>query len=439
MSEKVNITTGRIADLRCPAGKAQAFLRDAKSPWLAVRVTPAGAKSFVFEAKLNGSGIREVIGSTSAWTIEAARLAANEKKMLVDRGHDPRKLRRDAVEADRVQNEATLAEAKDEKRRSLLVSGVWPQYLAEGKPRRKEAWKPRYLADLHKAAAPGGAAKKRGIGLTKPGPLFSLMHLRLAQIDQDVMRDWYAVERKRGTTQAARAMAMFAGFLSWCATKREYRDLVDCDAAKSSGLQDILPGKVIRTDALEMSQLPAWFAAVQRLPNKTAAAYLIALVLTGARREEMAAIRWVDVDMQWNRLTLADKVAVTRTIPLAPMLTRVIRSLPVRPDNNFVFATPGTKQGRIKEPRSAHAKVLDEASIGHCTIHGLRRSFALLAESSGIPAGAIAQIMGHRPSAISERYKPRSMDMLRPYVTQVEAFILKTAGVDLEVAPFTES
>lgn len=439
MSEKVNITAGRIADLRCPAGKAQAFLRDAKSPWLAVRVTPAGAKSFVFEAKLNGSGIREVIGSTGAWTIEAARLAANEKKMLVDRGHDPRKLRREAAEAGKAQEAAIQAKATDEELRSLLVSGVWPQYLAEGKPRRKEAWKPRYLADLHKAGAPGGEAKRRGSGVTKPGPLFSLMHLRLSQVDQDVMRDWYAVERKRGATQAARAMAMFAGFLSWCATKREYRDLVDRDAAKSSRLQDILPGKVIRTDALEMSQLPAWFAAVQRLPNKAAAAYLMALVLTGARREEMAAIRWMDVDMQWNRLTLADKVATTRTIPLTPMLKRVIRSLPVRPDNDFVFATPGTKEGRIRDPRSAHAKVLDEAGVGHCTIHGLRRSFALLAESSGTPAGAIAQIMGHRPSAMSERYKPRPIDMLRPYLTQVEVFILETARVDLDGAPFTSS
>lgn len=425
MSEKVNITAGRIAGFQCPPGKAQAFLRDAKSPWLAVRATPGGTKSFVFEAKLNGSGIREVIGSTNAWSIEAARLAANERKMLVDRGVDPRKVRQEEVAAEK-------AKAIEAQQRSLLVSDVWPRYIAEGKPRRKEAWKPRYLADLQKAAARGGESKKRGKGVTKPGPLFSLMDVRLADIDQDVMREWYAVERKRGSTQAARAMAMFAGFLSWCATKREYRELVDRDAAKSSELQDILPGKTVRSDALEISQLAAWFASVQGLPNKTAAAYLMALLLTGARREEMAAIRWADVDSRWNRLKLADKVGTTRTIPLTPFLKRVFESLPVVPKNDFVFATPATEEGRLRDPRSAHAKVLKEAGIGHCTIHGLRRSFALLAESAGAPAGAIAQIMGHRPSAISERYKPRPIDMLRPYLTQVEAFILEKSNLHFD-------
>lgn len=99
MAEKVNITAGRVAEFECPEGKSQDFLRDLKSPWLAVRVTASGAKSFVFEAKLNGRGIREVIGSTSAWTIDAARQVANEKKTLVDRGFDPRQLRRDALKA----------------------------------------------------------------------------------------------------------------------------------------------------------------------------------------------------------------------------------------------------------------------------------------------------------------------------------------------------
>lgn len=424
MVEKVNITAGRIAEFKCPAGKAQDFLRDLKSPWLAVRATANGAKSFVFEAKLNGRTIREVIGSTSAWTIDAARQAANEKKTLVDRGVDPRQLRRDAIQAEQTR-------ITEEQQRALRVADVWPIYLEEGKPRRKEQWKPRYAADLRKAAAPGGEPKKRGQGVTKPGPLFPLMEHRLAKIDQDVMRDWYAVERKRGATQAARALAMFAGFLSWCSTRREYRDLVNRDAAKASELQDMLPAKNVRTDALELAQLPAWFKAVEELPNRTAAAYLVALLLTGARREEMAAIRREsDVDFRWDRLTLPDKVGTTRTIPLTPYLKSLLVSIPEVAGNEFVFASPGTADKRITDPRSAHASVLKASGIGHCTIHGLRRSFALLAEAAGAPAGAIAQIMGHRPSAVSERYKPRSVDMLRPYLAQIEAFILEAGGVE---------
>ena len=53
----------------------------------------------------------------------------------------------------------------------MTVAEVWPRYMAEGKPKRKAAWKPRYVADLNRAASLGGEPKKRGKGLTKPGHL----------------------------------------------------------------------------------------------------------------------------------------------------------------------------------------------------------------------------------------------------------------------------
>ena len=75
---------------------------------------------------------------------------------------------------------------------------------------------------------------------------------------------------------------------------------------------------------------------------------------------------------------------------------------------------------------------MQSAGIGHLTFHGLRRSFSLLGEAAGAPAGAIAQIMGHRPSAVAEGYRPRSIDALRPYSAQIEAHILALAGVQLD-------
>ena len=68
------------------------------------------------------------------------------------------------------------------------------------------------------------------------------------------------------------------------------------------------------------------------------------------------------------------------------------------------------------------------------SIHGLRRTFSLLGEAAGAPAGAIAQIMGHKPSAIAEGYRPRSIDALRPYLAQIERFILDKAGIAFDPA-----
>ena len=123
--------------------------------------------------------------------------------------------------------------------------------MAEGKPKRKAAWTPRCRADLMKAAAAGGEPLKRGKGLTKPGHLAALMPQPLNSIDQDTIRDWYSNEAKRAPVQAARAVEMFSGFLGWSATRKEYRALMNKEAARASDLGDVLPASKQRTDALE--------------------------------------------------------------------------------------------------------------------------------------------------------------------------------------------
>ncbi len=420
LADSHELSFGLIDALVCPPGKMQAFLRDKKTPGLRVRVTAARAKSYVFEGKLNRQTIRQTIGDVRAWTIEGAQQEANRLRVLLDSGTDPRELERDK----RAAKAAMEAEAAS---RTVTVADVWPRYMAEGKPKRRSAWKPRYIADLNKAASLGGEPKKRGKGMTKPGHLAALMPLTLASIDQDVIREWYAYEGKTAPIQAARAVAMFSGFLGWCATKKDLRALVNKNAARASELGDVLPGVNKRRDALEIDQLPAWFSGTDKLRTRTAAAYLQALVLTGARREELAGLTWANVDFRWQKLTIADKVEATRVIPLTPYMAMLLAGLPRV--NAFVFSSTMSASGRIAEPRAPHTDVLADAGIPHVSIHGLRRTFSLLGEAAGAPAGAIAQVMGHKPSAIAEGYRPRSIDALRPYLALIERFILDKAGI----------
>ena len=197
-----------------------------------------------------------------------------------------------------------------------------------------------------------------------------------------------------------------------------------------------------RRGALEIDQLPAWFAGTDKLRSSTAAAYLQGLVLTGARREELAALTWANVDFQWQKLTIADKVESSRVIPLTPYMAWLLSALPRAKltdgnPNPFVFASSMSASGRITEPRAPHSDVLADAGIPHVSIHCLRRTFSLLGEAAGAPGGAIAQVMGHKPSAIAEGYRPRSIDALRPYLALIEKFILDKAGVTFDPAKAT--
>lgn len=431
---KIAFTAGRVSGFKCPPDKKQAFMWDVTAPGLGLRATPAGKPAYVFQSVYQSKDIRLTIGSPTAWSIPAAQAKARELQRLIDEGKDPRDLKRDALAAQAEKLAAAAAKVQADKAKALTVGEVWPLYLENGRPKRKEAWKPRYRADLEAMAAPGGEKKKRGQGLTRPGPLYPLLALPLAGVNEDALKSWYDREAVAGKHQAARALMMFRGFLRWCAARPEYRNLTDRDAGKAAAIVENLPSNTRRTDALEAAQVPGWWAGVEQLSNRTASAYLRALLLTGARREELAALTWANVDFQWRKLTIADKVDTTRTIPLSPYVAHMLATLPrVGP---FVFASTG-KAGRITDTRNSHAKALQSAAIEGLTIHGLRRSFSLLGEAAGAPAGAIAQVMGHKPSATAEGYRPRSIDALRPFLEQIEAHILSLAGVkfDAQAAP----
>ena len=423
---KIVFTAGRVAGFKCPPEKAQAFLWDLTTPGLGLRATPAGEPAYVFQGVYQGKTIRLTIGKPAAWSIEQAREKAKALQRLIDDGKDPRDLKRDALADKATKAAALVAQAAADTANSLTVGDLWPRYLAEGRPKRKDAWKPGYRADIEMMASPGGITKLRGQGMTRPGPLFPLLALPLVNVTEDALQVWFEREAVASKHQAARALMMFRGFLRWCAARPEYRKLIDRDAGKAPAILENLPANTKRTDALEAAQVSGWWNGVEQLSNRTASVYLRALLLTGARREELAGLTWANVDFQWRKLTIADKVDATRTIPLTPYLAQVLVTLPRV--NQFVFAS-ASKAGRISDTRNAHRNALKSAAIEVLTIHGLRRSFLLLGEAAGAPAGAIAQVMGHKPSATAEGYRPRSVDALRPHLEKIEAHILEQAGV----------
>ncbi len=413
---KDNLTKPRVLAFKCPPDKPQAFLWDAEVRGLAVRATPNGSPAYVFQRTFRGETVRITIGKADAWSIPEARQKARELQRQLDEGVNP-------VEAKRARLTAAKAEEARKKVEAITVGEIWPVYLTNGRPKGKSAFRPRYLRDLTLMASPGGQRKKRGEGETRPGPIYPLLALPLADLDEDRLLAWYREQELRGREQAKRALMMFRGFLRWCASQPEYRGLAKAaqQSARAEALKAEQPAVKRRTDAIEPSQLGCWWAEVLTLSNLEVSTYLRALVMTGTRRQAMATLRWADVNLRWRVATFTDKVYGTRTVPLGEELSKLIDALPRV--NEYVFHGRG-KTGHLVEPRSSLARTTQAAGLGHVSIHGLRRTFALLAEEAGVPAGAVAQYMGHSPRGTSEGYKPRSLDQLRKSINQVEAKLL---------------
>ena len=458
---RVNFTAGRVESFTCPAGKAQAFLWDAKVPGLGLRATPAGALAFIFQSRLkDGAVVRVTIGAPhlgsggGTWGIPDAQAEARRLQGLIDQGKDPR-IERAATVA---QQAAERAAAKAERaKRDVTGLDAWAVYVED----RREHWGARNYTDHVAMAAAGGAERKRSREkVTQPGPLRSLLALPLAAIDAQAVEDWVSRETRTRPARAALGFRLLRAFLNWCAEHPDYRGIVQADAYKGRRTRERLAKPQAKDDALQREQLRAWFAEVRKLPP-TQAAYLQALLLTGARREELAGLRWEDVDFRWQSLRIRDKVEGERTIPLTRHVAGLLRELQVRNEtpppqwrilrgrrvendleswapSSWVFASKTAADGRLQEPRAAHSRALAAAALPHVTLHGLRRSFGTLSEWVECPVGVVAQIQGHKPSAIAEKhYRVRPLDLLRLWHQRIEDWILTEAGIEAPEAATT--
>jgi integrase len=289
--------------------------------------------------------------------------------------------------------------------------------------------------------------------------------MRLIDLDGPAVEAWAKREAPARAARVRLALRLLKAFLRWAAAEPDLKGRADPTAASAKKAREAAGSPKLRNDYLQREQLRAWFDSVRGIQNPVIAAYLQCLLLTGARREELAALRWADVNTQWKGLDLKDKIEGRRAVPLTPYVAHLLDSLPRR--NEWVFSSAralaldeknakrralrhanagteapagdvaiGSESGRLVEPSIAHRQACAAAGLDGLTLHGLRRSFASLCEWLDIPGGISAQIQGHAPQGVREQnYIRRPLDLLRVHHERIEAWILEQAGVEFTPAP----
>ena len=445
LAEAQELTAGLIARMACPAGKTQVFLRDSKAPGLRVRATapstknPKGLKAYVYEAKLNRQTIRRTIGDVRVWDIEAARTEARRLAVVVRSDKDdPRELERHQEAAKAAAKVEAAVKVEAAKVAAVTVGEAWAVYIAER--RLSPKWGERHYQDhIDKAALGGLRSTRRGYEtqLTKPGPLAALMVLPLNTLTASVIEAWAAKEAITRATSARLGWRLLKVFLRWCGEHPTYSTLLPAtNPAKSTKARESLGTAGRKKDVLQRGQLASWFPAVQQIQNPIIAAALQVMLITGARPGEVLTLEWTDVNTKWKGLQIRDKVEGVREIPATPYLLHLISTLSRR--NKWIFSSPSSADGKLTDLNNAHTRACKVAGLDGLTLNGLRRSFKSLTEWIEIPAGVVAQLMGHKPSATAEKhYTVRPLELLAIHHVKIEAWILEQAGIvfDAKVAP----
>jgi len=427
-AEKVKLTAGRIADFQCPKDKTRTYLWCDEVKGLGVIATAAGAKSYIFQAKVNGQSMRLTIGGVCAWSIAKAQAEARRLQTIIDTGDDPRRLKAEQQAAKDAARQAEIDEAaaliQKQANESVTALSAWIEYMEE----RKQHWGERHFNDHASVIHAGGETRARSRKLTEPAVMASLMSLRLIDLTADRVTAWAKVEGVKRAGRARLASRLLKAFLTWCNEHETYGVIVTSNAAKNKKAREQLGKPKSFNDVLQREQLTAWFDAMLKISNPVQSAYFQALLLTGARPNELTAVKWEDVNFQWEHLTIRDKVEGLRVIPLTPYLGHLLATLPRR--NEFVFSSHAAASGHIEGTHTAFKTACAIANID-TTLYGLRRSFATLSEWVEVPAGIAAQIQGHKPSGVREKhYIRRPLDLLRKWHVKIEAWILEQAGIE---------
>lgn len=459
-----DLTHGLLERAVCPDGSAFVLVRDADKKGLRLRVTKAGGKHWQFETRTKGKLFTRALGEWPTVSIDKARAEAHRLRGLTETGTDPRELERQQREAQATaiaeQKALAAQQAARAATEATTVGDAWEVYVAERRP----FWGETSYQDHVKMSHAGGVPRKRMSGVkTIAGPLAHFMTMRLVDLDNATVHTWAQKEAAVRPTRARLALSLLKAFLRWCAAEEKYKAVADPTAASGKKTREVLGTTKPKNDYLQREQLAAWFTHVRQIQNPVISAYLQCLLLTGARREELALLKWEDVNFQWRGLTMKDKVEDVRAVPLTPYVAHLLNGLPKR--NEWVFSSvtavkldeksmerranyhakngrtapvSRSESGRITEPSIAHRKACAAAGLDGLTLHGLRRSFASLCEWLDIPGGISAQIQGHAPQGVREQnYIRRPLDLLRVHHEKIEAWILEQAGVmfDAEAAP----
>jgi integrase len=356
----------------------------------AVRVTPAGSKIFIAQARAAGVKRRITIGTSPAMKVVVAREAA--RRMLDDMraGKNPvaeRQVRREALAA-----------------RDITIAALSDRWMTEVvRPKRK----PRTIDDYERIIAQR----------IKPelGHVPARM-LTWAQVNAFHGGMGRTPRRANYVTSTLRAMLNFAERIG--VRPKHSNPVTGVEFFRERVIERFLSEAEIglAADAIESAERDG-------VIGPHAAAGLRLALFTGARSGEITAIKWQHIDWDRKMIRLPDtKLNEPRTIHLSDAACEVLKTLPhVGP---FVIA--GAKTGEpYKNMSRAWGVARKYAGLDDVRLHDLRHSYASLCAANGVSLQMIGKLLGHRVVATTQRYAHLARDHVATTNDQIGAVMTR--------------
>jgi integrase len=155
------------------------------------------------------------------------------------------------------------------------------------------------------------------------------------------------------------------------------------------------------------------------------------LALTGARRGEIEALTWDQVDFERGLLVLAASKSGRSVRPLSGPALQLLSQLP-RLSSTWVFPATragGEGKGHYVGTPLAWRRIRAEAGLDGVRLHDLRHSFASFGAAGGLSLPIIGALLGHKQASTTQRYAHIADDPARKAADQVGGAVAAALGV----------
>lgn len=383
-NNKLNFTKAVLETLPTPPTGKRGYYYDTKMRGLGISITSNGSRSFIVYRKVNGKPERITLGRFPDLSIEQARRKAENINATIAEGGNP--------------NDRRRAE-----RAEITFGALFDEYLERHAKIHKRSWD-EDQAVFNRYLIPWQSRK-----------LSTITKTDIQKLHQDV-------GRHKGRYGANRLLAL----CSIVFNKATEFGLWD-KANPALGIKKFREQS--RDRFLQADELPRFFQALSQEQNDNVRDYVILALLTGARKSNVLAMRWDQINLDGREWRIPrTKNETPQIVTLSEEACFLLQQRKETAATNFVFPSTG-KTGHLTEPKKGWGRILKQAGIADLRIHDLRRTLGSWQARTGASLAIIGKSLNHKSPQATAIYARLDLDPVRASVEKATKAMLEAAGI----------
>lgn len=380
-SLKIHLTKARVAGLPVPV-RGRPIVYDTRVPGFAVRLTPKDVRTLILYRKIGGRPQIITLGRFPGLRVEKARELAEELNGQIARGENPHT-------------------AKKKTREEMTLGALFDSYLKNHLKPNRNTWKAEQARYDRHLKTWGGQ--------------------RVSAITRQEVRALHSrVGKKHGGYAANRLLQLIRAMYNHGAPELD-----------NPGRGIKLHHEVKRERFLHPHELPGFFKAIADEQSETIRDYVLLSLLTGARRGNVLAMRWEEVDFELATWTIPAGKSKNRDPVTLPLHAAALDILKTRQKGGAsAWVLPGAgRAGHLAEPKTGWARICKRAGVKGLRLHDLRRTLGSWQAARGASLTVIGKSLGHRNISTTAIYARLNLDPVRESVDGAVNDMLVAAGV----------